>query len=247
MDIGSWDGSSDTPDARFSACKMWTAALTADEMAAEMRAIHPVRFADLFGWYPMFGMTGEQGRDYSGNGYDFATTGTLTAEDGPPVSWGSPVWIVPFVTAAGGETIEPDAAISVAGTVAPTVILGAITITPSAAIAPATAIAPTVLAGGIAIEPGAAVAPATAVAPTVVLGAVVVAPSAAIAPATAVAPIVLYGATTAQPGAAIAGADAFAPSVIIGVVAALITLRSRRRFGLSAVVSQFGLTVKRGD
>lgn len=99
--IGSWEGGSDAPDARYAACKIWTVALTADEIASEMRVVRPVRTANLFGWYPMFGATGEQGRDYSGNGYDFTTVGTLTAEDGPPVSWGGALQYVQLVASAG--------------------------------------------------------------------------------------------------------------------------------------------------
>jgi hypothetical protein len=153
--------------------------------------------------------------------------------------------IAPTVDVGGGA-ITPAAAIAEAGAAAPGVVLGAVVVAPVAAISEAGAVAPTVLAGGITVAPAATIAEAGAAAPTVVLGAVVVAPAAAISEAGAAAPGVVYGATTATPAAAVAEADALAPVVIVGVIAALITLRSRRSFGLTATYD-IGLTVRRGD
>ena len=146
----------------------------------------------------------------------------------------------------GGGAVAPGAAISEAGAVAPGVVLGAVSVAPGAAISEAGAVAPTVLAGGITVAPGAAIAEAGAVAPTVLAGGITVAPGAAISEAGAVAPLIVYGATTATPAAAVAEAGALAPVVIVGVIAALITLRSRRSFGLTATYD-IGLTVRRGD
>lgn len=87
--------------------KIWSAALTAAEIAAEMNTVRPQRFADLWLWTPLFG-SGDL-VDYSGNGRAWTAGGTLTTEDGPPVSWGAAPWVVPWV-AASGTTYNQSAA-----------------------------------------------------------------------------------------------------------------------------------------
>lgn len=73
-------------NARVAAEKVWTAALTATEIAQELNCIRPARFANLWRWAPLIGSASDIA-DYSGNARDWTASGTLTTEDGPPVSW----------------------------------------------------------------------------------------------------------------------------------------------------------------
>lgn len=78
-------------DGRYAYYKIWSGAkLTLTEFQQEALAIRPIRFANLFAFYPMFPGTGERGRDYSGNGANLTENGSLTDEDQPPVSYGAP-------------------------------------------------------------------------------------------------------------------------------------------------------------
>jgi hypothetical protein len=76
-------------DSRMAAIKIWDAQLSAAEVVQEMQTIRPQRFANLHIWTPAMVSSGERSRDYSGNGRDWIEQGTLTDEDGPPVSWGA--------------------------------------------------------------------------------------------------------------------------------------------------------------
>jgi hypothetical protein len=80
--------------------KIWSAALTAAEIQAEVYRIRPARTADLYNWTPLLPGATERLRDYSGNGYDWTALGTLTDEGGPPVGWGAPSVFVPVVSSA---------------------------------------------------------------------------------------------------------------------------------------------------
>ncbi len=71
---------------RMCAVKIYEAALTQAEILNEMRSYRPKRTANLYGWWPMLS-AGDGAVDYSGNGRDWTVGGTLTTEDGPPVSW----------------------------------------------------------------------------------------------------------------------------------------------------------------
>lgn len=86
-------------DGRVAAIKIWDAALSAEEVAAEVRSIRPQRLANLNGWWPCFPGAGERARDYSGNGRDWTESGTLTDEDPPPVGWGAAALLVPYAAA----------------------------------------------------------------------------------------------------------------------------------------------------
>ena len=70
--------------------KMWTAGLTAAELAQERYSARPRRSANLHLWSPLFKNT----KDYSGNARDWTENGTLAYEDGPPVGWGAAPLIV---------------------------------------------------------------------------------------------------------------------------------------------------------
>lgn len=88
--------------------KLWDGAqLTLAELEQERYLIRPARTANLYGWWPAFPGATERARDYSGNGYNWTEGGTLTDEDGPPVSWGAPVIVLPYTAAASALSYVP--------------------------------------------------------------------------------------------------------------------------------------------
>ncbi|HAM56723.1 MAG TPA: hypothetical protein DCQ64_15530 [Candidatus Rokubacteria bacterium] len=66
--------------------KVWTAALTAAEVAQEMESARPARTANLVQWSPLD--DGVSAKDYSGSGNHGTVTGAVQIA-GPPVSYGS--------------------------------------------------------------------------------------------------------------------------------------------------------------
>lgn len=75
-------------DSRVAHIKAWARGLTQAEVAREMATIRPHSFTSLWGWYPTLRGAASRLTDYSGIGRDWTAGGTLTDEDGPPVSWG---------------------------------------------------------------------------------------------------------------------------------------------------------------
>jgi hypothetical protein len=75
---------------RLTAIKQWQAALTADEIAAEMQSIRPIRLANLHSWHPAIANNlTDAFKDYSGNGRDWTSQGSNTVEtQAAPVAWG---------------------------------------------------------------------------------------------------------------------------------------------------------------
>ncbi len=102
--------------ARLTGIKQWQAALSADEIKAEMRTIHPLRLANLHSWHPAIANNLTDAlKDYSGNGRDWVSQGTNTVEtQTPPVSWGAPPILVGHVTIAV-QYARPNADISNTG------------------------------------------------------------------------------------------------------------------------------------
>lgn len=223
-DIGSWSGNSDAPDARYAACKIWTAALTADEIAAEMRVVRPVRITNLFGWYPMFGATGEQGRDYSGNGSDFTTVGTLTAEDGPPVSWGGAVQYVSYIT-SGPAAQNASVGLVESGIegLAVSTAPGGISVAVGQASAQIVAYAPSAQPGGIAVAVGQSLATIEGYAPQTVQ-AQSIGVGAAVATVAGYAPTTVPGGISAAPGIATAQGEGYAPAAVPGGITATVEI-----------------------
>jgi len=83
---------------RLTAIKCWQAALTADEIVAEMRSIRPLRLANLHSWHPAIANNLTDAlKDYSGNGRDWTANGSLSvANQTPAVAWGNrPLLILP--------------------------------------------------------------------------------------------------------------------------------------------------------
>lgn len=77
-------------DGRFAYLKWWTAALTAAEIANEMRTIRPIRFANLYGFWKTdpAQSSADRVKNMIGSGNNFTESGTISPADGPPVSWG---------------------------------------------------------------------------------------------------------------------------------------------------------------
>lgn len=77
--------STDYFDCTIGHFRMWSAALTAAEMAQEMNTFRPARTANLFLWSPYD--DGTSARDYSGSGNHGTVTEAVQFQ-GPPVSYG---------------------------------------------------------------------------------------------------------------------------------------------------------------
>jgi hypothetical protein len=73
-------------NSRIGHVKLWTAALTAGELQAEMGTARPQRTANLLLWGTYDDSTSP--RDYSGNGHNGTQTGGATLIDGPPTTYG---------------------------------------------------------------------------------------------------------------------------------------------------------------
>lgn len=71
---------------RMAAVKIYSAVLTATEIAIEMRQYAPVRWTNLNAWYPLLDTATDQD-DFSGNGNALTVGGTLATEEGPPIPW----------------------------------------------------------------------------------------------------------------------------------------------------------------
>jgi hypothetical protein len=91
---------------RLAHIKVWSAALTQTEVQQEMYSIRPHRFANLHSWLPTIDTGSARTTDYAGQGNGWTANGTLADEAGPPVGWGAPVWVVPFVAASGDQQIN---------------------------------------------------------------------------------------------------------------------------------------------
>ena len=70
-------------------------ALSSAELEIARQRQRPDRAMYL--WSPLF----NDATDYSGNGRNWTAGGSLTYEDGPPVSWGARPWVLPVVAASG--------------------------------------------------------------------------------------------------------------------------------------------------
>ena len=91
---------------RIAHFKQWQAALTIDEVKAEMRSIRPLRFTNLNRWTPMVNTTVGSADD-SLYGSSWTPTGTWSVLDGPPVPWGNAVIVYPYAGAAAPVTGNP--------------------------------------------------------------------------------------------------------------------------------------------
>lgn len=100
MEAGAWTSSNASrTDLRVCAMKAYTTNLTAAEITAEMNTFRPQRFANLYAWWPI--LNGDRTTDYNGNVRPWTEGGTLTDEAPPPISFGAPNSLVPFIPASG--------------------------------------------------------------------------------------------------------------------------------------------------
>jgi hypothetical protein len=216
MNIGCQDGGYFW-NGRMQAIKAWTAALSAQEILAEMRVIRPIVAANLYGFWPCWPGSGERVRDYSGNGRNWTESGTITDEDPAPIGWGGHIIVLPYA-AAGGVTVTPARAEGSGLAVAPSVVLGSVTVAPARSEGSGLAVAPTVVAGSMSITPAHAEGSGLAIAPTVLGGGVTVAPSRAQVLAWLIAPTVVKGSVSVAPAQAEGSGLAMAPTVVSNVV-----------------------------
>lgn len=79
-----WTGSTEWLNGRLAAVKVWSAALTQNEIAEEMRSYMPVRTANLNTWSPLLSSAALENLANTGA---WTVGGTLTTEDGPPIAW----------------------------------------------------------------------------------------------------------------------------------------------------------------
>ena len=94
-----WEGAFDWLNGRVANIVIYNRLPTDDaERTSQMHRLLPVSTTNLWGWYNT--MPGVHTVDYSGSGNTLTENGTVTDGDGPPVTWGAPVWVVG--AAAGG-------------------------------------------------------------------------------------------------------------------------------------------------
>jgi len=78
---------------------VYDAALTQAELEQQMYRALPVRTANLNIWSRL--QISTDVTDYSGNGRNWTSGGTLASASGPPLAWGAPVLALPYAAAAG--------------------------------------------------------------------------------------------------------------------------------------------------
>lgn len=107
--LGTFDGGSFNFDGRVSALKEWTRALTASEIASEMRCMRPVSPRSINGWWPFaVGNDTMRPKDWTFRGRDWTEVNTPTNEADPPIGWGEPMALV-GATGSAAPTGQPTA------------------------------------------------------------------------------------------------------------------------------------------
>lgn len=204
-------------DGRVMCCKVWTRALSNDEIAAELRQLEPVSWNGLWGYFPIFDTN--RANDRSGFGRNFTENGTLTNEAPLALPWGiSHSDIGYYSSGGGGSNVTPGNANAATQAVAPTAVRGSVTVTPGNGSAATQAVAPGVVRGSVSVTPGIVSAATQAVAPTPVRGSISITPGIVSSATEAVAPSVLRGSVTVTPANANVATQAVAPAVVRGSV-----------------------------
>lgn len=85
---------------RIAHVKVWTAALSTAEMVNEMNSVRPVRWTNLWAWYPI--IAGDRTLDWSGNGRSLTETGSVTTSDDPGITFGGSI-LYPMQPLTGGD------------------------------------------------------------------------------------------------------------------------------------------------
>lgn len=89
---------------------VYDAALTQAELEQQMYRALPVRMANLNIWSRL--QISTDVTDFSGNGRNWTSGGTLASASGPALAWGAPVLALPYAAAAGGSTYENSLALA---------------------------------------------------------------------------------------------------------------------------------------
>lgn len=94
-------------EGRMGSTKVWTAALSAAEIAREHKQVKPQRHSDLYSFHPFVNSTAE----WAGKGNTFTPTGTIAAAaEYPPIAWERQgILYVPAVGGGGGTDYTFDA------------------------------------------------------------------------------------------------------------------------------------------
>lgn len=116
--IGAWNGTSQPWNGSIFNLLMWDTNLSIEEMERQRYQILPVRFENLVGWWPFFSGA-DRAKDFSGKGYDWTENGALTDESDPPISYGSAIWVVPFVEGTPALTVTISETVTVNETTKP--------------------------------------------------------------------------------------------------------------------------------
>lgn len=102
---GVGSGNNDRLNGRVAAVKRWDGTrLSAADLLNEQWTYVPKRFAGPTAWWPGFNGSPERLADYGPSAYNFTAGGTLTDEDGPPITWGGQSYVLPYA-AVSDQTI----------------------------------------------------------------------------------------------------------------------------------------------
>lgn len=79
---------------------------TASQILAQMHILRPLW--PVWAWYPLWPGATDRLVDHSGNGrtltQSVSGTGSISDADNPPISWGAPIYVVPWVGSGGDES-----------------------------------------------------------------------------------------------------------------------------------------------
>lgn len=132
---------------RLGSTKVWTAALSAAEIAREHKQAKPARHSDLYSFHPFINSTAE----WAGKGNTFTQTGTVAAAaEYPPIAWERQAHIyVPAVGGGGGDEVTATVDAELAGLTASVTVVETIPSTAAAALAGLTASAAATVANPV--------------------------------------------------------------------------------------------------
>jgi len=104
MRIALEQGGGNAIDASFAHLKMWTRALTAQELLSESKNILVNNLTSVYGWWPTL-INAQRNKDYSGKGRNWTEVGTIGDVANPPVGWGASNPRPIYIPAAAGVNI----------------------------------------------------------------------------------------------------------------------------------------------
>lgn len=226
-------------DGRIAGCLIYEAALTDAEIQQQMRQYAPVRTSNLWAWYPMADNTvAGCAVDYSGNGRNLTTNGTLTLEDGPPVAWKQGARRIFIPDAAGTQTISPSGIASAEAFGSHAVQPGVVALSPSGIVSAEAFGSHSVQRGAVTASPSGIASAEAFGAPVLTSGVVTVSPSGIASAEAFGSHAVTTGAVTVSPSS-IASGEAFGgPIVSSGALPITPTgIASAETFGAATVTT----------